>query len=96
MKASIGCLLLAVALCCWRTAAVDVYRLLQAEFSGQKIGSRTYSAEGVRMLPLAPEAIWNARTDVLLLAPSAVPDVEPTKRQNVQSGHSSACEQHDT
>lgn len=57
MKASIGCLLLAVALGCWRAAAVDVYRLLQAEFSGQKIGSRTYSAEGVRMLPLAREAI---------------------------------------
>lgn len=33
--------------CCCTAAAVDVYRLLQAEFSGQKIGSRTYSAEGV-------------------------------------------------
>lgn len=28
-------------------APAPVYRLLQAEFGGQKIGSRTYSAEGV-------------------------------------------------
>lgn len=56
MKPCSSLFLVAVALCaCCLTApsaALEVARLLQAEFAGQKIGSRTYSAEGVSWEPV--------------------------------------------
>jgi hypothetical protein len=52
MRTEFTGLLLALVLvltCSCSASASEVYRLLQAEISGQKIGCRTYSAEGVRI-----------------------------------------------
>lgn len=56
MKATSAALLavvVALIATCSRAAALDIYRLLQADYYGQKIGSRTYSAEGVGMIVLS-------------------------------------------